>query len=69
MIATIQEVVAYFHRNAPIVSRRIHHIDAAVQMNDGAIPQLSQYNRESHRPDSHLAGLAKLYWEIRKQGT
>ena len=44
-VAIIQGVATYFHRDASIVSRRIHNINPAERMNDGAIPQLSKYIR------------------------
>ena len=41
--ATIQEVAAYFHRDASTLSRHIGKIDAAERKGKGAIPQLSKY--------------------------
>ena len=41
--ATIQEVAAYFHRDASTFSRHIGQLDAAVRGGEGAMPQLSQY--------------------------
>lgn len=41
--ATIQEVAAYFHRDASTFSRHIGQIDAAVRGREGNMPQLSKY--------------------------
>ncbi len=43
--ATIQEVVAYFDRDASTCRRRLSEINAAVRGREGEMPQLKKYIR------------------------